>query len=180
MKKIIFLDIDGVLNSHAWWDKFNELKLHEEEGYDFDLDPEAIMRLNKILMLVPEVKIVITSTWRFDYKDTVERLQAQGLIIPIIGCTTTSTLYHEGTYMPRGVLVKKWLNENTAGTTCNYVILDDDIDFLIEQRWNFIHTNIEIGLTDDDVQRTIAILGTNLFKGSKVVKSFNEEKQKLL
>ena len=174
MKKIIFLDIDGVLNSHRWWDKFHEEGLASQEGYDFDLDPEAIMKLNRIMLKVPDVKIVITSTWRFDFKDTVERLQAQGLVIPVIDRTSVSL--HESRMLPRGVLVDKWISEN-ARDTCNYVIFDDDRDFLLDQQWNFIQTDTAIGLTDGAVETAIAILGTDDYKMSKAVKSLQKPKQ---
>lgn len=159
MIKIIFLDIDGILNSHKWWDYYNENELSKDTKYDFDLDPQAIETLNSILDSVPSVKIVITSTWRFDFKDTVERLQAQGLRIPILDRTSVEPRFHEGTYMPRGVLVKKWLSEHTNGETCNYVIFDDDMDFLLDQAYNLIITDTAIGITQDNVSKAIGILG---------------------
>lgn len=39
-----------------------------------------------------------------------------------------------------------------------YVILDDDMDMLLEQALNFIHTDINIGLTTNDVEKAINIL----------------------
>ena len=39
-----------------------------------------------------------------------------------------------------------------------YVILDDDTDFLLGQADNFIHVNEQTGLTDEDVERARKIL----------------------
>ena len=165
MQKIIFLDIDGVLNSDAWYQKFWDQHLEKDSKFDYDLDPMAIDFLNEIKNAVPSVKIVITSTWRFDMDDTVSRLEAQGLEIPVIG--STSLKVHEDSYKPRGVLVKMWLDENVKGT-CNYVIFDDDIDFMLDQKRNFIHTDSMKGLQMEDVYMAIAILRGDLIEKGKL------------
>ena len=169
MKKIIFLDIDGVLNSQDWYDEFFALKLYRDEKYDHDLSRTLIQRLNDIQKRVPSVEIVISSTWRYDFQDTVERLVAQGLKIPIIGHTTVEAKYITLEYMPRGVLVAKWLRDNIGCKTCNYVIFDDDRDFLIEQKNNLIVTDTKTGLTDEDVKMAISILNPDTKNDVKLV-----------
>lgn len=42
-----------------------------------------------------------------------------------------------------------------------YVIFDDDTDFLLGQKDNFIQTNEEFGLTDEDIDKAIKILTRN-------------------
>ena len=39
-----------------------------------------------------------------------------------------------------------------------YVIFDDDTDFLLGQKDNFIQINEEFGLTDEDIDKAIKIL----------------------
>ena len=57
--KIVFLDIDGVLNSEEWFDKcFNS-----DYICDSDIDPDAINRLIKFLDDT-NAKIVLSSSWR--------------------------------------------------------------------------------------------------------------------
>ena len=160
MNKIIFLDIDGVLNSQKWYDFYISNEMYKDKSKDFDLDPSAIELLNSILEEVPSVRIVVSSTWRYDIDDTIDRLKAQGLKIPVIG--KTSVKVHEDQYMPRGVLVKKWIDEHICSDTCNYVILDDDTDFLIDQANNFIKTSSSEGITEDNVKRAIGILGRDI------------------
>lgn len=39
-----------------------------------------------------------------------------------------------------------------------YVIFDDDTDFLLGQKDNFIHINEQTGITDSDIDKAIKIL----------------------
>ena len=60
--KIVFLDIDGVLNSEEWANKcFN--KLVSDDICNSDIDPDAVNRLIKFLDDT-NVKIVLSSSWR--------------------------------------------------------------------------------------------------------------------
>src|SRR5574344_367677 len=60
--KIVFLDIDGVLNSEEWAKKrFN--KLVSDDICDSDVDSDAINRLIKFLDDT-NAKIVLSSSWR--------------------------------------------------------------------------------------------------------------------
>lgn len=167
MKKVIFLDIDGVLNSDEWYEDFfgNELyKKVDKKGnqvYDHDLSFKHIALLNSIATCVKDVGIVITSTWRFDMEDTEARLKKQGLTIPIIGITDTNN--SAGIYgtVPRGMQIYKWIHDEikkTGDSLLNYVIFDDDIDMLYVQRNNFIHIDYLKGLTKKDVEKAIQIL----------------------
>jgi hypothetical protein len=54
MKKIVFLDIDGVLNDHTTFDN----------GY-CGIKPECVRSLNYILRAIPDLQIVLTSAWRY-------------------------------------------------------------------------------------------------------------------
>ena len=61
--KIIFLDIDGVLNSAEFANRH-----YEETGkplfmYDF-LDPDAVNRLKEFLDQHTDIRIVLSSSWR--------------------------------------------------------------------------------------------------------------------
>ena len=63
--KIIFLDIDGVLNSEDWYRKrHEEVPQHEQSAqYPFyELDPELVSNLNLIIQKT-EAKVVVSSTW---------------------------------------------------------------------------------------------------------------------
>lgn len=52
--KVIFLDIDGVLNDHT-----------QMENHYCGTKYECVQQFNRILDAVPEAKIVISSAWRY-------------------------------------------------------------------------------------------------------------------
>ena len=60
MKKIIFLDIDGVLNSNEYYASLEEEQKH---GYEYDIDIEKVKLLKEIVDATG-AEIVLSSTWR--------------------------------------------------------------------------------------------------------------------
>jgi hypothetical protein len=123
MTKIIFLDVDGVLN----WNGTEDII----DGFT-GLDPALIANFNKIIEAHPDAKIVVSSTWRkcvpfmTAYKDFegLKRLFAsRGLKGEIIGHTP---IRFSGSN--RGGEIRDWLEgyETELGEKVSYVVLDDD------------------------------------------------------
>lgn len=150
-KKIVFLDIDSVVNSEQWYMK--------TKGVKGDFDPEAIKLLNQLEGIGAE--IVVSSSWG---EDGVKSLRSVGLKVPIIG--HTEHFYVD--WMCRGNEIEKWLVDAfTNGTKFGskyyqkdyeYVIFDDDCDMLLGQKDNFIQVNRKTGLTQADIDKAIKIL----------------------
>lgn len=163
-KKIAFLDIDSVVNSEQWYNK--------TRGKSGHFDPEAIGLLNQLKDIGTEV--VISSSWG---EDGIKPLQDVGLELPIIGVTE----HFHVDWMCRGNEIEKWLLVNFKGmgtkygcddsgmpyyrkrygdelTDYEYVILDDDTDFLLGQVDNFIHVDRNTGITQADVDKARKIL----------------------
>lgn len=121
--RIIFLDIDGVLNWTGTEDRYC--------GF-IGLDPELIARFNRIIDAVPDAKIVISSTWRHamagsyggykTFKGLIKLLHDRGLKGTIIDKTPKRF-----SYVPRGSEIREWLEDN-EGKYTSFVILDDDSD----------------------------------------------------
>lgn len=177
MRKFLFLDIDGVLNSQDWMlgDKAQELRTlaiaNKTRNNKFHFDPAAIELLTEIV-LATGCEIVISSSWRKNR--TIEQLQQIFTEVgfehshKIIGKTDSSYNWLKpGVHCPsiRGLEIKVWLDLNVrkteSGFTNNnftYCILDDDIDMLYEQNWQFIHTDPQTGLSSYNVNRAIDIL----------------------
>lgn len=150
--KVIFLDIDGVLNYTLWYiDDRNPGNLNGQEG---DLDPLCIDKINK-LCEETGAKIVISSDWRihYGYKD---RLELAGLK-NIIGHTPITIFDTYGTYhFTRGEEIQMWLEWHP--NINKYVIIDDRTDFTNEQKQFFVKVDSDIGLTDKDIQLAKNIL----------------------
>ena len=170
--KIVFLGIDGVLNSEEWFDKcFNSDDICDS---DLDPDPDTINRLIKFLDDT-NAKIVLSSSWRsLNVKSTILEFSTfnhellKKLIPYIIGVTPR---FYE--YRKRGNEIKYWMDmlstdynalvkrgyilENVElSKNYKYVIVDDDSDMLEGQ--NFVQTDFQTGLTDEDVNEMKAFL----------------------
>jgi len=164
MDKYIFLDIDGVIATPA----------SIENGF-WGLTDQCQNFLGEILNNTGS-KLVISSSWR---ENTVEKTQRKlsennfRYSEYIVGVTIRAYKYIEkGIHLsiPRGVEIKQWIDCNIHsnngknfikkknGVDFAYLILDDDNDFLLEQKNNFIRTNSTIGLSKNDVIKSIKIL----------------------
>jgi hypothetical protein len=156
--KVIFLDIDGVLNYTDWYvDDRNPGNLYGEEG---DIDPLCANRIINICNNT-EAKVVITSDWRLSWYGTQIRLARMGLDENLVIDKTPERPYVSirGYDHSRGAEINDWL---FAHPECNnYVIIDDRTDFKENQMGNFIHINRKIGITDEDMNKAIAILNKN-------------------
>lgn len=149
MKKIIFLDIDGVLNViYQGRDKYGSL-----------FHPHFEDNLAHIINET-EADIVISSTWRYSGLKVMQSMwRDRGLPGNVIDVTPT---IHDGV---RGDEIDLWLRENQVDS---YVIIDDDADMLPEQMNNFVQTSgnahhsdyvdIGYGLTKECSEKAIEIL----------------------
>ena len=120
---IIFLDIDGVLNSSDFADKH-----YKETGkglfmYDF-LDPNAVNSMKNFLDNHPDIRIVISSSWRYgNVPKTISFFKENGMkpiADYVIGDTPRT---HSG---ERGKEIK-WFLEHVGTDEIGDMILDNDI-----------------------------------------------------
>ena len=170
--KIIFLDIDGVLNHQIWfkkWYKGGKRTDTKEQYNDSMIDPNSVALLNKIIEDT-KAKVVISSSWRKN--NTIESLQAilesKGFTGEIIGLTPVLYFTGEKDYhysVPRGNEIKAWLeiNKGILGdkmSKVKYVIFDDDSDMLLWQRENFFWIDPYCGLTPNIIYKATRFLLT--------------------
>lgn len=154
-KKILFLDIDGVLASVDF--------LCKTDGRAGFIDKEKVALLNKLKPY--GVEVVISSSWGYN-DNTVKQLTACGLELPIIG----GTEHFHSDWLCRGNEIAKWLaitfgNYNVftgkssgyRGKDYEYVILDDDNDMLMCQKDNFICVDSYNALQEEYIERAIPI-----------------------
>lgn len=156
--KILFLDIDGVLNSARSCRAF--------DGYPHDFSDEGMRKFDSVAIgLVRKLcdktgaLIVLSSTWRMLH-DISEC--AQGLGLPIFDRTPIL----EG---PRGVEINAWLSKHPEVT--RYAIVDDDSDMLPEQKQYFVKTNFEEGLSMHDFKALLGLLSDSASKSAIVIEA---------
>lgn len=158
-KRILFLDIDGVLASIDY--------LCRTARQSSWIDKEKIALLNRLKPY--DVEVVISSSWGYN-EDTIKQLTNTGLELPIIG----GTEHFHVDWLCRGNEIAKWLKctfddynvfngraYGYEGKDYEYVILDDDPDMLLCQVENFVHVNRETALTEEDIEKCIKILTRN-------------------
>lgn len=145
--KILFLDIDGVLNCAGTYEK---KYAHVGKGGIFGLDPLFMNRYYEILRKT-RAKVVLSSSWRKG--DWRSELVECGLDIKdIIDVTPIMPLEGGAEEMERGKEVAEWLRWTRHNVT-QYAILDDDSDFLPDQP--LFKTTWQNGLTEEIKQQVI-------------------------
>jgi HAD domain in Swiss Army Knife RNA repair proteins len=137
-RRVIFLDIDGVLAPIRRWDRYG------------DLDPACIQVLNEIVTR-GGADVVVSSTWR--YGKTVAELQAmldaEGFTGLVLDKTPTGAPGAD-----RGEEIAAWLTEHAVS---GYVILDDHVD-MGQLRAHLVQTQPAQGLQPADATRALALL----------------------
>jgi hypothetical protein len=137
-RRVVFLDIDGVLAPIRRWDRYG------------DLEPACIEVLNEIVASTL-ADVVISSTWR--HGKTVAELQvmleAEGFSGRVVDKTPTGA-----PGAGRGEEIAAWLAEHAVG---GYVIIDDHLD-MGELRTRLVLTHPGRGLQPADAPRAIEIL----------------------
>jgi hypothetical protein len=167
--KVLFLDVDGVLNNSGTKERQN--------GF-IGIDPEMVNRFNWIIDAHPDIQIVVSSTWRKSgfwlgfgstTKELFDFLRSKGLkgqfvdITPSIG--------------NRGTEIKTWLDRHPE--IDNFIVLDDDTSSFepdpdlkksekpdvdlrpFHVRTFFRKTETEGGLQDQHIALAIGLLDTH-------------------
>jgi hypothetical protein len=166
--KIIFLDIDGVLNPQhymnclykMWEASDSEIKSQDEFG---DLFFQHNCDALKMIVDATGADIVISSSWRMQGGIKMKELWInRKLAGKIIGITPTEVQVVKSgkaefyDAVCRGMEIAHFIEINNFKG--NYVIIDDTDDMLESQEKNFVKTNGFIGLTFKDAKKAIDIL----------------------
>jgi len=111
MKKIIFLDLDGVVNAEDG--PYRTITFLNKY-----FDPALVNNLNMLFSEVPDLKFVLSSTWREDMESCKLALEDAGFEYWERLCGTTST----GGDRHRGERILEWLKDNGE---VDYLVIDD-------------------------------------------------------
>ena len=147
MGKLIFLDVDGVLNNQAW-----AIRMFKEEGvrvYRDNLLEDRALHLLKSLVDSTGARIVVSSAWRHiptAYNDLRRQLEQCGMSVygktPYVGSV-------------RGDDITAWFAAHPGKYA--YVILDDDSD-MDGHMDHLVQTDFYTGLTQEIVDRCVQML----------------------
>jgi hypothetical protein len=150
--KVIFLDIDGVLNSNrscVGLGGFPFPGKHKDRNWHL-FDDVAVGLLRRVVKVTGAV-CVLSSSWRLGMGPSELRDLAARLGVSIID-KTRDTYGSE----PRGEQIQDWLNDHLE--VDKYVILDDSSDMLEQQLPNFVRTLHADGLSYQNHLDAIRIL----------------------
>lgn len=153
--KVIFLDIDGVLNSQHYFETRNDSKN--------DIDDSKLPLLKQIVDSTG-AKIVLSSSWRYGFgfdkskcldsvKDLIDKLALYGLTIYDV-----TPIDRKGN---RCKEINKYLHMHND--IDKYVVIDDDSFEFVDTNLfdNFVHTSwYKDGIEKHDVDKAISILNS--------------------
>jgi len=148
--KVVYLDIDGVLNDSEFLDSLRGLdsKPFTRMWWLDMLDPQRVTILNELV--APDVKFVLSTSWAM--RHTPEQMQSlldeRGFVGDVIGSTPRKMSSSRGHEILWDLVERK---------PTHYVVLDD-MDL---STWEFASHWVQTdGLTLEDVERATRILGT--------------------
>ena len=161
--KIIFLDVDGVLNSEVWNQNH---KIETENGFLID---EKAIKLLSYLVKKSGAKIVLHSGWRFwfDEKFSPIRKESENFknLLDKSGLSfydftpdlTTEEIRKNGKFSlakPKEILL--WLNNHSD--ISNWVVIDDIVLNNKTIQKHQVAPDNKIGLTLADIEKAITLL----------------------
>ena len=166
--KILFLDVDGVINTSAMW-----------PGQMTPMSDEHIMRIGQIIKQT-ECKIVLSTTWRY-MKNKRQKLIAKlndigdkmNVQFDVIGRTPYNAK-QKLHLSQRAIEIKQYIDKHTKSSKYKLVswCALDDMDLTAKNhKWHeecnqimdghFVQTDESKGITDEQVKQVVAILNGN-------------------
>lgn len=141
--KVLFLDVDGVLNSQRWPSSFMPERA---------IDPQAMQLLNDLVGRTG-AEVVVSSTWRLLEPDMAGRLARNGFVGQVIGQTP------EIRGAPRGREIVTWLSQHPDVE--RFAILDVNAD-MESLHYRLVQTSFETGLEQAHVELAVSLLSRPL------------------
>ena len=175
-KPLLFLDFDGVLNTERHYAELKGNGQPYKDKYGPLFDPEAVANLQKIIKAT-DARIVVSSSWRYLGLEELQRMwHDRNLSGNIVGITPLHTdddklletdlsqldvITAEMFSSSRGSEIKAYFDEvlEVSSESQRYIILDDLKDVLPEQEDHFIRIDPIVGITREDVERVVKIIG---------------------
>lgn len=163
MNRVLFLDIDGVLNSHFWNNS------HQKEIIEGTLIDEEKIKILAPLIKKTDAGLILHSGWRFWFNEErkplrkeagklVDLLEKEGLSINGVtpDLTTEEIRRTKKFSLVKADEILLWLklHDDIAG----WVVLDDlDLHHIVIEQHQ-VKPNPEVGLTLEDMEKAERIL----------------------
>lgn len=165
---LIFLDVDGVLNSVTWFHFRGTKEGKKRREFFFDnydgrtalelhlLEPECVSRVSELVHSIG-AKVVVSSTWREGsspehFETLFKELDAELPKNTIIGLTP---IMDEVDSFKRATEIDTWISENEY--LGPYLILDDEDKFFDSQP--SYQTDNKVGITENDLTEIKKMIG---------------------
>ena len=168
MKKIIFLDFDGVLNTEFYQEVLNQQCKNWQDEHGALFDSNAVKQLKRIIDAT-NADIVVESSWKYLGLDAMKELwevrNLPGRIIDITPSTISDEYLlssdleniHPSMLHCKGIEISSWLSKFET-QDIRYVIIDDEYVILDSQLPYFILINPYEGITEEQANQAISIL----------------------
>lgn len=177
--KVLFLDMDGVLNSNAYFrsPSYAESRamraMGDDESYGDEwtsmVDNDLVKILNRVIRETG-AKVVISSSWRYhrnpdEMQDILDRCGFKGEVIgrtpralEIDPSSVGAPPMRMSQLYDRGYEILQWLVQNShLNVADNFAIVDDQWE-MTPVKDHFVRTSMACGITEEDADRLIAIL----------------------
>lgn len=167
--RVVFLDIDGVLNCRWTTDRINGFI-----GID-RLRVKNLAKLMKESRREEDTKLILCSSWRIGedrngaeipsgYAYLVRKLAEEGLVLDGETQRVRWNRTESGAMSRRGREINGWLYQHRGENISSYVVLDDDI-FPDYERYDILPHLVQTswqgqdgGLQEEHVKRALSIL----------------------
>jgi histidinol phosphatase-like enzyme len=142
--KILFLDFDGVINPHNQFDLSG------------DFSKTACSHVQMMLTKIPDLRIVVSSSWREKGLPAVrEILKSNGIDSTKVIDITEGPKEKHGEKKAREHHIEHWLNSHPEIE--KFVIIDDEAE-LKELKHKYVKPNPYVGFTQKDMESALKIL----------------------
>lgn len=166
--KLIFLDIDGVLNNMNYtiytFEMLGRDKAYQIMKEDLDIfDPISLDLLCKIINLFKnDIKIVLSSTWRLNQRG-IDKVKEK--IFNNLGYNVPFEITSRHEDMIRGYEIEKYLYENDM-VNADYIIIDDDTFDIIGEKYtgelnfteHFVWCSHDVGFQKEEYEKALKLL----------------------
>lgn len=155
MRRILFLDFDGVINNTAFFHAQHEARtsvlaaLAVPFNARDDFDPANLAQLAELMRRMPGIEVVVSSSWRVG--STLDQLRTY--LAPHVPPEAVIGKTPRDESRMRHIEIRRWLAENAPDA--RFLALDDDTFDMEPLGKNFLHIDRALGLTPAHVELAV-------------------------